>query len=173
MRDCVDASVSLSFSLPALPCVTVSCEGLCAKDCVYKERMSDCVYIRDCVQPPAQCPAGGFTHSAFRVIHRPGSSPAERGDSIKLGCDYRALRSSWHGMFLLTLVNTALLPFALSCCGTETQSVDSLHPEKGLAVVSQEHGHAESTPQVILTPEPWKCLPWRYDWSQFQQPPRC
>lgn len=100
----------LSFSLPAPPCVTVSCEGLCTKDCVYKERMSDCVYIRDCVQSPA----GGLTQPAFQVMHRSGSSPAERGDRLKLGCDHRALRSSWRGMFLLTLVNTSLLPFALS-----------------------------------------------------------
>lgn len=41
----------LSFSLPAPPCVTVSCEGLCTKDCVYKERMSDCVYKRLCTVP--------------------------------------------------------------------------------------------------------------------------
>lgn len=92
VRDCVNESVSFSLS-PSLPgytmplCVTVSvrdceCEVLCMQDCV--NGVSDYVYIRDCVQSPVQCPTGGFTHPAFQVVYRSGSSPVERGDSIKM-----------------------------------------------------------------------------------------
>lgn len=98
--------------------------------------MSDRVYIRDCVEFPVQCSDGGFIHPTFQAIHRSGSAPVERGNSMS-----RWVVTAMHSVLDISVGIskgfTLSIGFGLTIA-LRYKVWDSLHPEKRLTVISQD-----------------------------------